>query len=145
MLTTIIAELLSKASNHDALLLHVCMICIYVYPSHSTRDTSIVQLPAFIDTAHDSCYVHCTITGHDSAHHITSSLYAAFSPSFPLPFTESHAKWLLRICHFGCRHSCCVAQTPAPGCQLESTETRCERQRSYIFSLLFDRRTVYTM
>ena len=40
------AELLREATNCDVLSLCVRMyICIYVYTSHSTRDTLIAQLP----------------------------------------------------------------------------------------------------
>ena len=42
-----IAELLSGATNHDTLSLRVCMyVRMYVYLSHSFRDTLIAQLPA---------------------------------------------------------------------------------------------------
>ena len=72
--------------------------------------------PQFAVAKHHKWDVHTlhAITGHESARHITSSLYAAISSSFPLPFTQSCAKWF-QIC----------------GSWLNSTYTLCERQRSY--------------
>ena len=50
--------------------------------------------PQFVHAMHDNWDVHFIITSHESTRYITSSLYAVFSSSFPLPFTQSCAKWL---------------------------------------------------
>ena len=73
------AELLSEATNRDALSLCVCMyirmyvcMCVYVYPSHSFRDTLMHNCQQFVGATHDNWDLHFTIIGRKSACYITS-------------------------------------------------------------------------
>ena len=85
------AELLREATNCDVLSLCVRMyICIYVYPSHSTRDTLIAQLPTV-------CRRRAWQLGSTLNHHWLriGSLYHSCMLHSALSFTQSRAKWLL--------------------------------------------------
>ena len=110
----------------------------------------------FVDAAHDNWDIHFTITGHESACHITSLLYTVFSSSFPLPFTQLCAKWLLMRplfwlpsfapcgpdscpCSLGKVYKVHAVQSRTRalqrcGCRLDPMQTT-----KKLFSLLFDR------
>ena len=89
------AYLLSKADNHDALSLCICMYVYMCIRPTQPETPRLHNCPQFVHAMHDNWDVHFIITSHESTRYITSSLCAAFSSSFPLPFTQPRAKWLL--------------------------------------------------
>ena len=111
-----IAELLSEATNRDALSLRVCMsvrtyihtyVCIYVYPFDSTQDTLIAQLPAV-------CRCHARQLGFTLHHHWPriGSLYhfiAVRCIQLCLVLKCVLNDWGC-VCHFGCGHAHRVAR-----------------------------------
>ena len=99
---------------------------MYTYICPTKPETPWLRnCPQFAVAKHHKWDVHTlhAITGHESARHITSSLYAAISSSFPLPFTQACAKW------FQIRMWVLIEQHLHP---MQKTKK--------LFSLLFDRR-----
>ena len=139
------------------LYIHIGCFCCHITndPSFQPETPQLHNCPQFVDAVHDNWDVHFAITGHKSASHIISWLYAAFSSSFPLPFTQSHAKWLLMHLPFwllsftpcgpdpcpgslgkvqrprSAKQDSCALRVQICGCWLNSTYTLCEPQRSY--------------
>ena len=65
----------------------------YIHPTQP-ETPQLRNCLQFVDATHDNWDVHF-ITVHESARNAPSSLYAAFSSLFSLPFTQLCAKWLL--------------------------------------------------
>ena len=89
-------------------------IYMYIHPTQP-KTPRLHNYPQSVDASHDNWDVHFTITGHESTRHITSSLYAAFSSSFPLPCTQSRAKWPLTCPPFWLPSFMLHGPDPCPG------------------------------
>ena len=95
----------------------------YVYPSHSTWDTSIAQLPTVCRCR--AWQLGCTLHHHQPRICLTYHFIAVHRSAlhFHCHLLNHMINGYWHICHFGCR----VAQTPAPAPSGKCTRfTQCE-------------------
>ena len=128
----VIAELLSKATNCDALSLHAFMcVCIYAYPSHSTKTPWLHNCQQFVDATHDiytGIYTSPSLTAillAISLHSCTQHSALSYSMLWMLTCSPS---WLLLFtpcspgpcpCPLGKAHNVCAVRSRTCWCRVD--------------------------